>query len=213
MKEIRLDGITYLEKVEFGDDWYWGTNYLYGDLYEAEELYRDNSEIESNRLVFVHYPDGEVFEPVKPEKNKYFGRPLFNDGKLIILLVDFAKEKIILDSYTYPENKLEKITEISLDKVKDCYNLMLVGEKLTLCRQGFDGCFDIIWPENISFTVGNNESLLFREGDKLYFEDWCEYGNNEIYETVIRDLYSGEIIKKLPGTVMVMPDKSKWHLY
>ena len=39
MKIIETDGITYLEKLDSCLEWYWGTNYASGDLYEAEEIF------------------------------------------------------------------------------------------------------------------------------------------------------------------------------
>lgn len=42
-----------------------------GDLYEAEEVFLSGKCFEPNRLVFVHYPDGEVFEPIAAKEKNY----------------------------------------------------------------------------------------------------------------------------------------------
>ena len=42
IKKIHTGGITYIQPLTGTDEWYWGTDYTSGDLYEAEELYRDN---------------------------------------------------------------------------------------------------------------------------------------------------------------------------
>ena len=39
MKVIETNGITHLEKLNHNEEWYWGTDYIIGDLYEAEEVY------------------------------------------------------------------------------------------------------------------------------------------------------------------------------
>ena len=39
MKAIDIHGMTNMELVRVGtNEWYWATDYIHGDLYEAEEL-------------------------------------------------------------------------------------------------------------------------------------------------------------------------------
>ena len=39
MKAIDIHGMTTMELVRGGtNEWYWATDYIHGDLYEAEEL-------------------------------------------------------------------------------------------------------------------------------------------------------------------------------
>ena len=40
MKRIITNGITDLELLAGSSEWYWGTDYASGDLYEAEEVFR-----------------------------------------------------------------------------------------------------------------------------------------------------------------------------
>lgn len=98
MKIIETNGITYLEKFDGCSEWYWGTNYTNGDLYEAEEIYLSGKEIKPNRLIFVHYPDGTVFEPIKSDRSQYFGMPAYVDGSIYILLVSFEEKKYVFIS-------------------------------------------------------------------------------------------------------------------
>lgn len=65
MKTIVTDGITYIEPLAGSQEWYWGSDYIHGDLYETEEVYHDHYPVKCNRLVFVHYPDDRIAEPVK----------------------------------------------------------------------------------------------------------------------------------------------------
>ena len=65
MKAIDIHGMTNMELVRGEtDEWYWATDYIHGDLYEAEELFRQGHPVRSNRLYLIHYPDGTVYEAV-----------------------------------------------------------------------------------------------------------------------------------------------------
>lgn len=65
MKEIRTDGITFISPVPEGtEEWYYGLNYDHGDLYEAEELYKQGFEIDGRDLILIRYPEGKIFRPV-----------------------------------------------------------------------------------------------------------------------------------------------------
>ena len=62
MKQINLHGITQMKPLGGTNSWYFATDYTSGDLYEAEELYRNGHEVKSNHLYLIHYPDGTVIE-------------------------------------------------------------------------------------------------------------------------------------------------------
>ena len=47
MKTVDIHGMTNMELVQGGtDEWYWATDYIHGDLYEAEELFRQRHHAE-----------------------------------------------------------------------------------------------------------------------------------------------------------------------
>ncbi len=94
MKRIITNGITDLEPLAGSSEWYWGTDYASGDLYEAEELFRSGHPIRKNRLVLVRCPEGTVYEPVRTKPGQYLGRPAYHDGQVVLLLVDFPKGEI-----------------------------------------------------------------------------------------------------------------------
>ena len=51
MKAIDIHGMTNMELVRGEtDEWYWATDYIHGDLYEAEELFRQGHPVRSNRI-------------------------------------------------------------------------------------------------------------------------------------------------------------------
>lgn len=211
MKPINTKGITYLEKLEGTTKWYWGTDYIHGDLYEAEELFNNNHKIKSNTLLFVSYPDGKVIEPIKAQDGQYFGRPIYYNNNIIILIVDFNKQLIKLEQYDDITSEIVNIVSIPLSEVKDCYNLMLNTYPLMLTREGNENVFEIIYPNKIQFPIGNGESFYFRKDDHLYFSVWVE---DEQYreELIIRDINTGDIIEKKAGAITVMPDGQVWLL-
>ena len=87
MRIVDIHGATNLEIVRGGtNEWYWATDYIHGDLYEAEELFLQGHPVRSNRLYLIHYPDGMVYEPVHPVDGQYLGNPVY-DGNSVVLLV------------------------------------------------------------------------------------------------------------------------------
>lgn len=212
MKRIETQGITYIEPLDGNrGEWYWGSDYASGDLYEAQELFQDKHCVTQNKLLFVHYPDGRVIQPVVAEPGQYFGRPIFAEGKILILMVDFPTGKIRILQYDDALGQTALVAEAPLSAVKDCYNLALEASPLMLIRQGMDGEFQMIWPESAAFPIGEREALLFRDGKKLYFTTWQ---NEPEYqeEILVRSISTGEIIERIPGTLMFMPDGQKWIL-
>jgi len=77
MKAIDIHGMTNMELVRGEtDEWYWATDYIHGDLYEAEELFRQGHPVRSNRLYLIHYPDGTVYEAVSSTNRSHFDSDL-----------------------------------------------------------------------------------------------------------------------------------------
>ena len=211
MKIIETNGITYLEKFDCCSEWYWGTNYTSGDLYEAEEIYLSGKEIEPNRLIFVRYPDGTVFEPIKPDKSQYFGMPAYVDGLIYILRVSFEEKKIRIYQCSQDMDNNVLIVELPLNTVKDCYNLKIDGNPLMLTRQGGENRFQIIWPDQVEFDIGIRENFCFKRDDKLYFSEWHEDPDYR-EEINIREYPTGKLIEKISGAEMILPDGQSWIL-
>ena len=209
MKVIETNGITNLEQFDTSQEWYWGTNYTSGDLYEAEEIYNSGKRFEPNRLIFVHYPDGTVFEPIGAKENQYFGRPACIEGVIYILLVKFDEKVIQLFQCSDDMRDISVKTEIPLNEVKDCYNLGIDGNPVMITRQGYKEDFQVIWPEQVAFEIGRRECFICREADKLFFSEWSE--DTDYREWVnIRDYASGNLLEKIDGTVFSLPNNEHW---
>ena len=214
MKTIETGGILSLEPLGGGSQWYWGSDYAQGDLYEAEELYRDGHPVNCSRLVFVHCPDGRVVEPVKGRAGQYFGRPAFFDGKIQILLADFPGDRIGIFQYDDEGNTVSLTAWLPRAEVEDCYDLLLHQSPLMLTRQAHDGMFQILWPERVDLAIGERESFICRRGDALYFSQWHEGPEGQDYreEVLVRRYPTGEVLEVIPGAWQEMPDGQIWLL-
>lgn len=211
MKRIVTNGIANLEPLTGSRDWYWGADYASGDLYEAEELFRSGHPIRRNRLLLVRRPEGTVYEPVRTEPGQYLGRPVYHDGQVVLLLVDFPKSEIRILAFRETNGTTEPLAVLPLSIVTDCYNLMLEASPLLLTRSAHDNKFQILWPERRDFAVEDNEYFAFLEGNKLYTSVWYEDPDYR-EEVLARDYETGEVLERIPGNLRVMPDGQNWLL-
>ncbi|MDO4491667.1 MAG: hypothetical protein Q4B85_11435 [Lachnospiraceae bacterium] len=208
-KRIHTNGIECLEKLQGTDEWYWGSDYCSGDLYEAEELFQRHHTVSGNRLVFVKYPEGKVVEPVPGREGQYFGTPVYDDGAIMILLADFHQNKICVMRYEDDAQALECLLEMDRSEISDCYNLLVRTSPLYLSRDGNEGEYEILWPQRSTFQTEENETVFQREGDYLISTRWYEVPEYH-EETMIRRYPSGELLERIPGQMMELPDRQKW---
>ncbi len=217
MKTIITNGITYIKPVPGANsDWYYGLDNEQGDLYEAEEIYKSGTLLKGRKFCLVHYPDGTVYVPVPQAEGQYCDSPVFLDGGIYVLNADFNRGLLQIIRFDCSDHTTEVYAELSLASVKDCYNLRLQISPLILTRQCVGkNEFEILWPEKVSFPMGDRESFFLRDKDRLFFSRWNEEGDGADYkyweETLIRDL-KGNILETLPGDMMLMPDGEIWHL-
>ena len=208
MKTIDLHGITNMEPVRGGTaEWYWSTDYIHGDLYEAEELFHMGHPVQSNRLYLIHEPDGTVYEPVPAVVGQYLGAPVYDNGAVALLAVNFPEGVIRILRFRAGETQV--VEQLPLSAVKNCYNLMLHTSPLSLTRQPGDNTVEIVWPEQVRFAIEERETLNFREGDKLYFTVWHEDPDYR-EETVVRSVKDGTILNRFSGDIRIMPNGEKW---
>ena len=215
MKTIETGGITYIELIPYGtDEWYYGVSYEHGDLYEAEEMFKEGQDVEGRNLVLIHFPDGEVYRPVPKQAGIYPAEPVYYEGGIFILSVNFLQSLIQIIRFDCESKEIKTIEELPLSCVKDCYNLHLDIAPVTLTRQCVGSNeFEIIWPERVRFEMGDHDSFFLRDGDRLYFNRWHEDedGSNYYDETVVTDL-QGKTIEVLPGDIRIMPNGETWFL-
>lgn len=211
MKRIITNGITNLEPLAGSSEWYWGTDYASGDLYEAEELFRSGHPIRKNRLILVRRPEGTVYEPVHAKPGQYLGRPVYHNGQVVLLLVDFPQEEIHILIFRETDGTTEPLAMLPLSIVEDCYNLMLEASPLILTRSAHDNKFQILWPERRDFAIEDHEIFEFLEGNRLYTSAWYEDPDYR-EELLVRDYDTGELLERIPGNFRRMPDGQNWLL-
>ena len=210
IRRINTGGISYLAPLTGSREWYWGTDYASGDLYEAEDLYRDGHRIKQNRLIFVHHPDGHVVEPVPAREGQYFGLPAFDGGDPVILLADFPAGVFRLLRYADASGAVTPIVTLPRSAVEDCYNLMPRTSPLCLTRQRLER-FQVLWPDRADFAIHPAESFCFRDGDRLFFSRWYEDPDYR-EEAVVRRLSDGAVLEQYRGSFAEMPDGRQWLL-
>ena len=211
MKRIITNGIVNLEPLEGSSEWYWGADYASNDLYEAEELFRSGHAIDKNRLILIHRLDGTVYEPVCTKPGQYLGKPVYHNGQIVLLLVDFPKKEIRILIFHAAEGTTEPLAVLPLSIVADCYNLMLEASPLMLTRSAHDNQFQILWPERRDFAIEDHEIFEFLEGNRLYTSVWYEDPDYR-EELLVRDYHTGELLERIPGNFRRMPDGQKWLL-
>ena len=215
MKTIETNGITYIETIP-GDtgEWYYGIDHEHGDLYEAEELFCDGHVIKGRTLCLVHYPDGQVFFPIPKTEGHYSEKPVFFEGCIYMIDVDFPEGMIRIMKFDCKLHKTSVYVEIPLSSVKDCYNLNLHISPVILSRQCGNE-LEIVWPKKTVLSMEDHDSFFMRDGEKLFFNRWHEEGEGVDYkyweETIVKDM-NGNVLEVLPGDVMRMPNGEIWHL-
>lgn len=210
MKIIPTHGITCCEAVPGSDHWFWGSDYAHGDLYEAEELFRDGHTLRPNRLIFLHAPEGWVWEPIPAGDDQCFGRPVFDNDQFYILRSDFLRQVLEVFS-ARPDREAELVLTLPRSAVVDCYNLQLFPGGPLLAHEEAGHRFHILWPQEVRFPVAAEETFLCRRGEKLYFSRWWEDPDYH-EELVVRHWPSGEVMERLPGSATELPDGSWWLL-
>ncbi|SHJ90176.1 hypothetical protein SAMN02745248_01249 [Hathewaya proteolytica DSM 3090] len=204
---------SYPEEIEGTNEWYSSREESVEvcDLYEAQEIFNKNGFFKGINYHLIHYPDGKVHSPFQIQANIYVEKPIWNNGVLNFLVIDFVENLIRITEYMPAEEKLEVITELHLSEVEDCYNLMLETTPLTLGRSGHDGFYEIVWPEKKKIAIGETETVLFRDEDKLYLSEW--YEDPDYHENVIvRDIQTGNIIEKSEGYLRRLPNNVYWKI-
>ena len=213
MKFRKIEGLQDVcpEQIEGTDEWYCCkiAKNCFCDLYEAEEIVKAGQVYEGMTCVLIHYPDRNVYYPFVTKENVYVDAPVYWDGSLYFLVVDFMVEKIEIIAFDTAMYEIQTVMELSLKEVTDCYNLMLKVAPVLLIRDGNEDVLEVIYPEKKHFKMGNHEVFLFKDEDKMYFSDWQE--DPEYREmVVVRDWNTGKEMERFDGQLWRMPNGDVW---
>ena len=214
MKFVKIDlEDVYPEEIEGTSEWYYSkiAKNDFCDLYEAEEIIKNGHVYEGMNCVLIHFPDGKVFRPFETKENVYVDAPVFWEDVLYFLVVDFVEKTIQIVAFDTKSYEKNEVAKLSLDEVKDCYNLMLRVAPVLLVRDGNEKCLEVIWPEKNNFKMSNHEAFQFRDGDRMYFSEWFE--DPDYHEmTIVRDWNTGEEIERFDGMLVRMQNGDVWRL-
>lgn len=211
----KIKGISecFPEPIEGTADWYYckeGKDSMC-DLYEAEEIAKSGSPFSGMNCHLLHYPEGTLHSPFERKENVYVEAPVWDEGMLYFLVVDFSTKDMRIYSYAPDREFLEQLACLPLDTVKDCYNLMLKVSPVMLCRDGNEGLLEIIWPEKKTFQMEEGEAFLFRDEDTMYFSQWEEAPDYREY-VISKDFASGRQKDRTPGYLQRLPGGVYWQL-
>ena len=217
MNYIKIEGLqdVYPERIEGTCEWYCckiAAN-CFCDLYEAEEIVKMGQVYEGMTCVLIHYPDGQVYYPFVAKGNVYVEAPVYCDGELYFLVVDFTEKTIQIVAFNTEDFEQKVVLELPLETVPSCYNLRVEVAPVILIREREDNVLEVIWPEKKTFKTNNHETIMFRDGDKVYFSEWFEeeepdYNYHE--QVVVRDWETGEEIERFDGQMCRMPNGDVW---
>ena len=213
MKFRKIEGLQDVcpERIEGTDEWYCCkiAKNCFCDLYEAEEIVKSGQVYEGMTCVLIHYPDRNVYYPFVTKENVYVDAPVYWDGALYFLVVDFTEKKIGIVAFDTAMYEIQTVEEFSLDEVENCYNLMLRVAPVVLVRDGNKNVLDVIYPEKKQFKMSNHEVFLFKDEEKMYFSEWQE--DPEYREmVVVRDWNTGKEIERFDGQLWRMPNGDVW---
>ena len=224
MNFVKIEGLqdVYPERIEGTSEWYCckiATN-CFCDLYEAEEIVKSGNLYEGMTCVLIHYPDGQVYYPFVAKENVYVDSPVYCDNTLYFTVTNFAENILQVVAFRTEDFEQKVVFELSLDKVPNCYNLLLGVEPVMLYRlenrceeEEYD--LEVLWPEKKVFKTKVRQAPLFRDGDKMYFSEWFEeeepdYNYHE--QIIVKDWETGEEIERFDGQMKRMPNGDIWRM-
>ena len=214
----KIEGLynNHLEKIEEHTGWYYSFD-DYVDLCEIEESIKYGNSIPGNEISFFTYPECRVFTPFKKEYGVYYenmGVKYF-EGDLYFLQGDFNKSQVNMFKVNLKEETVEKVISLKMEDI-DLYNIRISTSPIMIGAQNTnENTMEFYYPEKMTFSLDDNLSFAFRDGDRFYFSYWKEEGydddGNLVGEYKYYELYvvkdkSGNIIEKGIGYIERMPD-------
>ncbi|MDO5521074.1 MAG: hypothetical protein Q4G58_11340 [bacterium] len=213
-----IEGFTdaYPDQVKGTNEWYYCKQYRGSarDLCQVIGIIEEDGRYPGSTCKLIHYPDGKVYQPFEMKADRYIEEPVYDNGKIAFLVVDFGKRRIEVYHFLPKEEELVLLAEVPLERNEDCDQLNIKTAPLMLCRDNFyKSKFEIIWPEKKEISVGAKERIMFGDGDTLFMKEWellPETGYHEY--VVVRDRNTGEVRERFSGSMSHMPDGSYWKI-
>ena len=204
----------YIEKI-IGQDRFAYAHSDTNDFYDLIEWSKTGG-YQGSMILFYDFETGRVYRPFSKKRNVVYSDPVYAGGLYYFLQGDYDEKKITLYR-CIPGEFLEKETELCTEDV-ELYNLRLIGNPVHIISQ--NGTFECYYPERISLPVSPQETAIFMEDGKIYFEKWIEEGWDEeadratdqynYYDKVIVKDYSGNILSEEVGGLYQAADGTWW---
>ena len=208
-----IDG-TYIEKIHGQKRFAFGISDS-ADFYDLAE-YCENGEYKGQNIRFYDLTNGDVYIPFNLKRNVVYDKPVYFDGNYYFMRGDFDEQAVTLYRYI-PGKEPEIIEEFGFEEA-DLYNFRIMGEGIHVVSQ--NDIFRCYYPEKFSLELGEHESVIYIDDEKVYCQEWIEEGwdtendcateNYKCYDNlVIRD-FEGNIISKEIGSLYQDDDGTWW---
>nr|WP_253268332.1 hypothetical protein [Lactobacillus helveticus] len=182
------------------------------DIYDltTDEYWQDNS-FPGNQLVFFDFQTGQKFEPMSRKENQFFFSVIYQSGYFYFLHAQLDQDQLTLFKYL-PGQESEIIHQMSLTGLHTL-NLSLVNDQAHVWIASFNDDIDFYHPQKFSVVNEPDQSLLFIDDNKLYFEqDSYFYSDNEyehIPDRIIIKDFDDHVLSNIQGNIILLSN-GKW---
>lgn len=208
IKEFKGYEDVYPERIVGTDQWFYGQCTPCAEAYEVTAY---DGNYPGTRLYLFHI-NGNIYEPMKQEKNVFLERPVYNitEASFGIVRYDFNKKIIQALEYRIHSQETIVLTEHPMSEFDDIVNVRIITDPYMLVKHDIhNDAIDFLWPIERRYQFEENEILDFVNDDKLFTSKWMEDPDYR-EEVIIRDKNTGEVIERRPGYMVTMPDGSRW---
>ena len=182
------------------------------DIYDlTTEKYWQKHPFPGNQLVFFDFQTGQKFEPISSKENQFFFSVIYQYGYFYFLHALLKQDQLTLFKYL-PGQEPEIIHQMPLTGLHT-YNLSLVYDKAHVWIASFDDNIDFYYPQKSSVVNEPDQTLLFINDTKLYFEQDSDFYSDNDYEHVpdriiIKD-FDDNILSDMQGNIILLSN-DKW---
>lgn len=182
------------------------------DIYDltTDEYWQDNS-FPGNQLVFFDFQTGQKFEPMSRKENQFFFSVIYQSGYFYFLHAQLDQDQLTLFKYL-PGQESEIIHQMSLTGLHTL-NLSLVNDQAHVWIASFNDDIDFYHPQKFSVVNEPDQSLLFIDDNKLYFEQDSDFYSDNEYEhipdrIIIKD-FDDHVLSNIQGNIILLSN-GKW---
>lgn len=198
------------EKIDGTSEWFYCQEPNTIDVEDLLDMENDFV-FEGNQVYLIHIK-GEIFEPIKKEKNVFLSEPVYNydDNAFAIIKYDFNKKTIQIIKYDIEAYNCSVIGEIPLSKGRDLINVRILQNSYILVKhEVLENCTDILYPIEKRIQLEEYEDVFLINDGKLISSKWIEDPDYR-EEIIIRDYETTKIIDRKDGYISIMPNGEIW---